>query len=48
MNIQNNAPYINKEAVQTSINLDKIDVNDPGLKISSSDPYGTIFGKYAN
>jgi hypothetical protein len=48
MNLQNNAPYINKEAVQTSINLDKIDVNDPNLKISSSDPYTTIFGKYSN
>ena len=44
--LQNSAPYSNPEAIRTNI---KFTPKDPtlGVKISSSDPYGTIFGGYS-
>ncbi len=45
INLQGNAPFIHPQAVATSMKYDNIDVNDPNIKITSSDPYNTIFGK---
>lgn len=45
VNLQNNAPFIHPMAVATSMKYDEVNGNDPNLKITSSDPYNTIFGK---
>lgn len=44
MHLQQNAPMINREAVETSMKYDTLNNNVQGLKVTSSDPYGTIFG----
>lgn len=45
VDFKNNAPLINKEAVQTNLKYSEYQLSDPNkTKISSSDPYGTIFG----
>jgi hypothetical protein len=45
MNLQNNAPFIDPQAVATNIKYDQVNgFNDPNVKVTSSDPYHTIFG----
>lgn len=46
LNLQNNAPFIHKDAVATNIKYEDIDRNDPKLKITSSDPYSSMFGGF--
>jgi hypothetical protein len=44
VNLQNNAPFVHPDAVATSMKYDPVNLGDSNLKISSSDPYNTIFG----
>jgi hypothetical protein len=41
-----NAPFVTKEGVRTSIKYDSLNTNDPNIRVTSSDPYNTIFGGY--
>jgi hypothetical protein len=45
LNLQNSAPFIPKEAVATSMKYQPASLNDPNVRVTSSDPYNTIFGK---
>lgn len=42
-----NAPQVNHSVLAQNLKYTSNNLNDPNTKVTSSDPYGTIFGGYA-